>query len=114
MADEDLRTMVREFRESMTSAMSDVMDRFEAVDRRFDDVDRRFDSMERRIDENSTRIEEQGNELRHRIATAETAILNTIRDQARLYDRRTSRLEARVDRIEERLDVPDDDSPGAA
>lgn len=100
MADEDLRTMVREFRESMTEAVADIIERIEGAGRR--------------IDENSRRIEEQGNELRHRISVAETAILNTIRDQARLYDRRTTRLEVRVDRMEDRLDLPDEGPPGAA
>lgn len=114
MVDEDLRTMVREFRESMTEAMADMSTRFDEMDARFEQVDRRFEQVDHRLGELDTKVEEQGNELRHRISVAETSILNTIRDQARLYDRRTTLLEARVDRIEERLDVPDEDPPGAA
>lgn len=93
MGGEDLRTMVREFRESMTVAVADLMER---------------------IDENSRRMEEQGNELRNRVSVAETAILNSIRDLSQGFDRRTTRVERRLDRVEERLDLPDDPPSGAA
>lgn len=81
--DDDLKTMVREFRTSVTADL-------EAAHRRIDDL---------------------SDEVRRRIGTAETAILNEIRDLSGRLDRRLERvevrmgeLETRIGSIEERLD----------
>jgi hypothetical protein len=75
VADQDLQTMVREFR---TSVSADL------------------EAAHRRIDEFST-------EIRHRITTAETAILNEIRDLDGRLDRRLERLEVRMTEVDARL-----------
>ncbi len=72
VADEELKTMVREFRSSVAADL-------EAVHRRIDGF---------------------SNEIRGRISTAETAILNEIRDLSGRLDRRFERLEVRVTDLE--------------
>jgi tetrahydromethanopterin S-methyltransferase subunit G len=75
MTDDDLKVMVREFR---TSVSQDL----EAAQRRIDEL----------IDE-----------VRRRIGTAETAILNEIRDLSGRLDRRLERVEVRMGEIEVRM-----------
>ena len=83
MPDDDLKTMVREFRASVAADL---------------------EAQHRRIDELS-------DEVRRRIGIAEIAILNEIRDMSGRLDRRLERVEIRigelgtsVDAIEHRLD----------
>lgn len=68
MSDPDLRTMVREFRSSVSADL-------EAQHRRLDEL---------------------ADEMRHRITTAETTIVNELRSL-------TDRLDLRLGRIENRL-----------
>lgn len=75
MADDDLKTIVREFR---TSVAADL----EAQHRRIDDL---------------------SDEVRRRIGTAETAIVNEIRDLSGRLDRRLERVEGRMGEIETRI-----------
>jgi hypothetical protein len=76
MPDEDLRTMVREFRARVAADL-------EAQHRRLDDF--RY-------------------EMRRRLATMETAIVNEIRDLAGRMDRRIERVEIRLDEVDGRLE----------
>jgi len=75
VADDDLKTIVREFR---TSVAADL----EAQHRRIDDL---------------------SDEVRRRIGTAETAIVNEIRDLSGRLDRRLERVEGRMGEIETRI-----------
>jgi hypothetical protein len=68
MSDEELKTLVREFRASVVADL-------EAQHRRMDDF---------------------ADEMRNRIATAETAILNEIRDLGKRIDRRLERIESQL------------------
>ncbi len=80
MADEELKTMVREFRSSVAADL-------EAMQRQIETVHRRIDGF--------------SNEIRNRISTSETAILNEIRDLSGRLDRRFERLEVRVTELEQ-------------
>lgn len=73
MADQDLKTMVRDFRASVSADLA---------------------AAHRRIDDFSA-------EVRSRINTAETAILNEIRDLGGRLDRRLERLTVRMHEIEQ-------------
>lgn len=73
MSEDDLRTMLREFRASVAADL-------EAADRRMRDF----------VDE-----------MRERIGTAETAILNEIRAMDRRVDRRLERVEERLAALED-------------
>jgi hypothetical protein len=75
MADDDLKTLVREFR---TSVAADLEAQHQRIDRLAD-------------------------ELRDRFGTAETAILNEVRDLGGRLDRRLGRVESRVGDVESRL-----------
>ncbi len=75
MPEDDLKTMVREFRASVAADL-------EAQHRRIDDL---------------------SDEVRRRIGTAETAILNEIRDLSGRLDRRLERVEVRMGEIEARI-----------
>jgi hypothetical protein len=75
MPDDDLRTMGREFRESVATDL-------EPQHKRLDDL---------------------SDEVRRRIATAEAAIVNEIRDLSGRLDRRLERVEQRMDSVEGRL-----------
>jgi hypothetical protein len=72
VADEDLKTMVRDFRASVATDL---------------------EAAHRRIDEFSA-------EVRSRITTAEMAILNEIRDLSGRLDRRLERVEVRVTELD--------------
>jgi archaellum component FlaC len=87
--EDDLRTIVREFRAS-------VSDDIEAQRRRMDDF---ADEVRRRFAEQDVRI----GALENRIATAETAILNEIRDLSNRMDRRFERVENRLNGVEDRV-----------
>ena len=76
MPDDDLKTMVREFRASVAADL-------EAQHRRIDDL---------------------SDEIRRRIGTAETAIVNEIRDLGGRLDRRLERLEIRIGELDLRVD----------
>ncbi|MBM3658034.1 MAG: hypothetical protein FJW95_00825 [Actinobacteria bacterium] len=76
MPDDDLKTMVREFRASVAADL-------EAQHRRIDDL---------------------SDEIRRRIGTAETAIVNEIRDLGGRIDRRLERVEIRIGEIDLRVD----------
>ncbi len=78
--EEELRTMVREFRASVSEDLH-------ATHQRMDQL---------------------AHDLRTRINTLETAVLNTLRDNTRETDRRLSRLEQQWAVIDERLDGHDD------
>lgn len=75
MADEDLRTLVREFRTSVSDDLS-------ATHRQ---------------------MAELSDEVRARITTAETAILNAVRDMGRDIDRRLTRIEKGLSEMDARL-----------
>jgi chromosome segregation ATPase len=74
--EDDLRTMVREFRESVSGDLS-------VTHRQMRDL---------------------ANEVRQRLTTAETALLNALRDHALETDRRFTRLEQDVVDLHGRLD----------
>jgi hypothetical protein len=74
MADEELKTLVRGFR---TSVAADL------------------DAQHKRLDDLS-------DEVRQRIGTAETAIVNEIRDMSGRLDRRLERVESRITDLEAR------------
>jgi len=74
--DDDLKTMVREFRASVAADL-------EAQHRRIDDL---------------------SDEIRRRIGTAETAIVNEIRDLGGRLDRRLERVEIRIGELDLRVD----------
>ena len=76
MPDDDLKTMVREFRASVAADL-------EAQHRRIDDL---------------------SDEIRRRIGTAETAIVNEIRDLGGRLDRRLERVEIRIGELDLRVD----------
>ena len=83
MADEDLKTTVRDFRASVSAELTAV---------------------HRRIDEFT-------DEFRSRLSTMETAILNEIRSAGGRTDRmerRLGRVEARLGDVEHRLDALED------
>jgi hypothetical protein len=75
VADEDVKTIVREFRTSVSADLA-------AAHRK---------------------IEDFKDEMRKRIATAETAILNEIRDMGVRLDLRLERVEVRLGEVEGRL-----------
>ena len=75
MPDGELKPLIREFRASVATDL-------EAQHRRIDDLN---------------------DEVRKRIGTAETAILNEIRDLSGRLDRRLERVESRMETIEGRL-----------
>jgi hypothetical protein len=75
MSDEDLRTLVREFRTSVSDDLS-------ATHRQ---------------------MAELSDEVRARITTAETAILNAVRDTGRDIDRRLTQIEKRLSETDARL-----------
>lgn len=75
MADDDLRTLVREFRTSVSDDLS-------ATHRQ---------------------MAELSDEVRARITTAETAILNAVRDMGRDIDRRLAQVEKRLSDSDARL-----------
>lgn len=79
MADDDLRTMIRDFRAAVSATL--------------DDHGRRLDQLEGRMDGLEGRVAELTDEVRDRTRTMEVSILNAIRDLARGVDRRLSRLE---------------------
>ncbi len=68
--EDELKTLVREFRASVASDLADQHRRMDAF----------------------------ADELRDRIRTAEVAIVNEIRDLANRLDRRMERIEAQLDR----------------
>ena len=74
MADDELKTLVREFR---TSVSADL------------------DAQHRRLDDFS-------DEVRQRFSTVETAIVNEIRDMSGRIDRRLERVESRIGDLEDR------------
>ena len=76
MPDDDLETMVRKFRASVAADL-------EAQHRRIDDL---------------------SDEIRRRIGTAETAIVNEIRDLGGRLDRRLERVEIRIGELDLRVD----------
>ena len=81
VADQDIKTIVREFRASVSEDLA---------------------AAHRHIDEFS-------DEIRNRITTAETAILNELRDLSGRLDRRLERLEGRMGELDVRmgeLEVP--------
>lgn len=82
MAD-DLRTMVREFRASVSADLA---------------------ATHERVTELGRQMAELSDEVRTRITTSETAILNSIRNLRRDLDHRVGRLEERVDRNDARLE----------
>lgn len=72
MSDEELRTLIRDFKASVSSDLAD---------------------QHRRMDEFS-------DEIRTRITTAETAIINEIRALSNRFDLRLGRMETRLDGLE--------------
>jgi len=84
MADEELETLVREFR---TSVSADL----EAQHKRLDDF---------------------SDEVRQRFGTIETAIVNEIRDMSGRIDRRLERVESRIGDVETRIGDLEDRSNG--
>ena len=78
--DQDLRTVVREFKASVSADLT---------------------GMHRRLDQFS-------DEVRDRFRTLETAVMHELRDLSQRTDARADRIEARLDGIEPRLDAIDD------
>ena len=76
MSEEELRTVIREFRASVSAEI-------EAVHRRLNDL---------------------ADEVRERIRTVETSFFNALRDLTRLVERRAERSDRRFDGIDGRLD----------
>lgn len=76
---EDLKTLIREFRTSVTADLSNVH--------------RRIDELAEVIDVRSEMSEERMQGLDRRLRAAETAILNEIRALADRFDRRLERVE---------------------
>ncbi len=100
MAEEDLERAVQELRASVTADL-------EAHERRIDDlatVVRDFRaSVAADLEAQHRRIDELSDEVRRRIGTAETAILNEIRDLSGRLDRRLERVETRMGEIDGRM-----------
>lgn len=84
--DDDLRTMLRDFRTSVAA-------QFDEHGRRLDRLEGRMDGLEGRIGGLEGRVTELTDEFRDRTRTMEAAILNAIRDLSRDVDRRLSALE---------------------
>jgi hypothetical protein len=100
MSDEDLRTLILDFRQSMVEAFAGVNSRLDAVDGRLDAVDGRLDVVEGRlggVERRMTGLENQmfefQGETRDRFRTLETAMFNSMRDMHRAHDERLRRLE---------------------
>ena len=108
MPDDDLYTIVNEFRASVTTDLGSQRGRIDDLSTTV----REFRaSVAADLEAQHRRIDELSDEVRRRIGTAETAILNEIRDLGGRVDRRLERVEIRigelgasVDTIEQRLD----------
>lgn len=72
MTDDDLRQVIRDFRASVSSDLGDQ----------------------------HRRLDEFGDELRRRITTAETTVVNEIRALSDRLDRRLARIESRLNELE--------------
>jgi hypothetical protein len=90
MPDDDLKHMFREFKASVSAELADHRQMF-----------REFKaSVSADLADQHRRLDEFSDEVRTRIGTAETAIINEIRSLASRFDLRLGRIESRLGAIE--------------
>lgn len=87
---EDLKTLIREFRTSVTADLADVHRR---IDEFAEEVRARFASQTEEMSVRFGNADDRIDTLDRRVRTAETAILNEIRALADRFDRRLERVE---------------------
>lgn len=97
---DDIRRMLREFRESVSEEFARNRDdisalgqRLDKVDQRLDGLDQRLGAVERRVTSAEGRVVDLAAEMRTRMLTMETAILNSIGE----VSGHVRRLEGRFD-----------------
>jgi hypothetical protein len=90
MPDDDLKHMFREFKASVSAELADHRQMF-----------REFKaSVSADLADQHRRLDEYFDEVRSRIGTAESAIVNEIRSLANRFDLRLGRIESRLGAIE--------------
>jgi hypothetical protein len=90
MPDDDLKRLFREFKASVSADLADHRQMF-----------REFKaSVSADLADQHRRLDEFSDEMRARIGTAETAIVNEIRSLANRFDLRLGRIESRLGAIE--------------
>ncbi|MGI9015711.1 MAG: hypothetical protein ACR2HR_01160 [Euzebya sp.] len=95
--DDDLRRMLREFRESTAAAFAAHDARFEALEGRMGGLEGRMGGLEGRMTGLEGSVRDLAEEFRVRTSTMERTILNSIRDFSRSVDHRLTRVEQRLD-----------------
>ena len=100
--DDELKTMIREFRASVSDGFARVEARLDALDGRMDGLEGRMDGLEGRMDGLEGRmdrlersLEDHRHETRQRFQTMEIAFFNSFRDLHDSFDARIRRLEDR-------------------
>ena len=100
MSEDDLRTLILDFRESVTHGFDRIDGRLDGIDGRMDVMDGRLDGIDRRldgVDGSLTRLEKQAldfqDEVRDRFRTMEAGFFNTRKQMHDGHEARIIRLE---------------------